>query len=448
MNIPTDAHWPYLATLTRLALALGLGLFVGMERERRGKEAGMRTFGFTALLGCLGGLLGDAYALCALALIGVLVVFLNWQRLTSNGTAELTTSVALLVTGVAGVLAGKGHTFTPVTVGVATAALLAWKERMIHFSLGLTEAEIRSAILLALITFVVYPVLPARPLDGWGLIVPRDAWMTVILIAALGFVNYVLWKRYGARGMVFASLLGGLVNSTVAVTELATRLRSLPDEGEASARMADLAYRGILLATAAMLVRNALLLGILAPRALVAAGVSLALMLSGVLALALMRFRSSPDDPAEAQRGEIAADENAPSLPAATLESPFSLTAALKYGLVFLGLHVAGVVAQRLIGAAGFYMVSFAGGLVSSASSVASAAMLAAQGRLPDAVAADGALLATLSSALINLPLVARVARRRPLTARLSRALGLVLALGAFGAGSRAAFDQIARWVH
>jgi uncharacterized membrane protein (DUF4010 family) len=420
-----------------------------MERERRGKEAGMRTFGFTALLGCLGGLLGDAYALCALALIGVLVVFLNWQRLTANGTAELTTSVALLVTGVAGVLAGKGHTFTPVTVGVATAGLLAWKERMTHFSLGLTEAEIRSAILLALITFVVYPVLPARSLDGWGLIAPRDAWMTVILIAALGFVNYLLWKRYGARGIVFTGLLGGLVNSTVAMTELAARLRALPDAGETSARMADLAYRGVLLATAAMLVRNALLLGILAPRALAAAGPPLALMLAGVLTLALVGFalRSPAPEGAADGGGGTTEETSPPPAAAARLESPFSLSSALKYGLVFLALHVAGVGAQRLAGAAGFYVVSFAGGLVSSASSVASAATLAAQGRLPNAVAADGALLATFSSALVNVLLVAHIARRRPLTARLSRALGLVLALGAFGAGARAAVVHIAHWV-
>ena len=45
---PTRA---YLPTLMRLALALALGLFVGLERERRGKEAGLRTFGFAALFG-------------------------------------------------------------------------------------------------------------------------------------------------------------------------------------------------------------------------------------------------------------------------------------------------------------------------------------------------------------------------------------------------------------
>jgi hypothetical protein len=67
-----------LPTLERLPLALALGLFVGLERERCGKEAGIRTFGIAALLVGLCGLLGDAFALLGLALLGITVVSLNW----------------------------------------------------------------------------------------------------------------------------------------------------------------------------------------------------------------------------------------------------------------------------------------------------------------------------------------------------------------------------------
>jgi hypothetical protein len=56
-------EWPYVQILLRLALSLALGLLIGLERERRGKEAGLRTFGFICLLGALGGSLGDAYGL-------------------------------------------------------------------------------------------------------------------------------------------------------------------------------------------------------------------------------------------------------------------------------------------------------------------------------------------------------------------------------------------------
>ncbi|MGZ6140712.1 MAG: MgtC/SapB family protein, partial [Myxococcaceae bacterium] len=44
-------RWPAFETLSRMLLALGVGLFVGLEREWRGKEAGLRTFAFVSLLG-------------------------------------------------------------------------------------------------------------------------------------------------------------------------------------------------------------------------------------------------------------------------------------------------------------------------------------------------------------------------------------------------------------
>jgi uncharacterized membrane protein (DUF4010 family) len=412
-TFPEPATFPYLLTLERLALTLALGLFVGLERERRGKEAGLRTFGFAALLGGLGGLLGDSYALVALVLLGILVVFLNWATLREGQGLELTTSAALLVTGFTGVLAGEGHTFTPVTAAVATAALLAWKERLAGFSLGLSEAEVRSAILLAILAFIIYPVLPTTPLDPWGLVEPRAAWLTVILIAALGFANYVLLKLYGARGVEVAGFLGGLVNSTVTVTELAARTR------ETGGRLAEVAYRGVLLSTAAMAIRNAVLLAILAAGVLVNSALPLALMLLASLALAWKAGGKTPP------QGE--------EVPEVRLASPFSLQSALKFGLIFLLLQVAGTLAQRGLGDVGFYAVSIVAGFVSSASGVAAAAALGAHGTIPGEVAGVAVVLNSLASTAIKLPLVARVAHDRRLTLRVAMALGTVMLLGAIG---------------
>jgi len=91
-----NAEWPYLQILVRLALSLALGLLIGLEREWRGKEAGLRTFGFICLLGALGGSLGTAYSLVILALVGMLAVLLNVQTLRANQGTELTTSAAML----------------------------------------------------------------------------------------------------------------------------------------------------------------------------------------------------------------------------------------------------------------------------------------------------------------------------------------------------------------
>jgi uncharacterized membrane protein (DUF4010 family) len=417
MSVPdltnTVSNWPFLPTLVRLALALGTGAFVGLEREHRGK-GGARTFTFASLIGCLGGLLGNSYSLLAIALIGLFVCFLNFREWRLHQNLLLTTSAALIIVGFCGVLCGKGHTFTPVATAVITAALLAWKQPITGFATGLSDIELRSAVLLAILSFIVYPVLPAHPVDPYGLVQLQETWAIVLLIAALGFVNYVLWKIYGPRSIDFTSFLGGLVNSTAAVAELSSRVR------EAGEGFVKLAYRGVVLATGAMLLRNSLLLAILAVQAFTYSLVPMLLMLATTAIL--LRFGAG-----------IAIGTTSEPPPDLKLELPFSLKAALKFGVVFLALNVAGVLAQRSLGIFGFYAVSIAGGLLSSASAVAVAGTAAAHHQVPFRVAANGAVLASLTSVLINIPLVARAGGQLRLTKTLTRALLIVIALGVFG---------------
>jgi uncharacterized membrane protein (DUF4010 family) len=413
MSLP-EVKWPYVISLTRLGLALALGLLIGLERERRGKEAGLRTFGLIALLGGMGGILGDTYAYLILFMTGGLTVFLNLQRLRTHVSTELTTSAAMLITCVIGILCGKGHTATPASVMVIVTALLAWKDRLAGFSVGLTEAEMRSALMLAILAIVIYPALPLGAIGPWHLIEPRAAWVTVILIAGIGFVNYVLWKIYGTRGIALAGFLGGLVNSSVTVNEMASRAKdNRPDTVSA-------AYRGILLATAAMTIRNASLLFILAPEAALTAAVPFVLMLlvnAGWFFMDRNAMRTTDDS--QAEPGE--------------LPLPFSMTAALKYGLLFLILHIAGVLTQDTFGEFGIYAVSLIGGVVSSASAVAAAASLLSTNAVSAHVVATGAVIASLASVLINLPLVLR-ARNRGLTVRLSLAMLSIAVAGIVGA--------------
>ena len=408
-----NADWPYLQILLRLALSLALGLLIGLERERRGKEAGLRTFGFISLLGALGGALGTPFALVILVLVAVLAVLLNVQTLRTDQGTELTTSAAMLVTCMAGILCGRGHTISPAAVMVIATALLAWKERLAGLSMGLTEGELRSALLLAILAIVIYPALPIGAVGPWHLIEPRAAWITVMVIAGIGFLNYILWKLYGARGTEISGFLGGLVNSNFTVIELSARVR------QASGAFVGLAYRGVLLATTAMVLRNAALLLILAPPALASSFTAFGLMLLTSAGLVLWSYR---------QRARSESDEP----PKLELALPFSLPLALKYGVVFLVLHVVGGVTQRQFGDLGFYAVSAVGGLMSSASAVAAAATLATQGSLQPGVAGTGALVASLTSIAFSLSFVLRT-RNRLLIGNLALAMVCIALAGLVG---------------
>jgi uncharacterized membrane protein (DUF4010 family) len=163
-------------------------------------------------------------------------------------------------------------------------------------------------------------------------------------------------------------------------------------------------------------------LAILAPHTLVYAAPSFVLMLLVTGLLVLLPRKSAP------------ATDQAKKPLSLGLQSPFSLRSAIQFGALFLALEVAGTLAQRWVGRFGFFAVCFVGGMFSSASSVASAGSLAAHGTLPADIAGTGAVLAAITSVLVDLPLVARIARERPLTRRTAVALGLIALAGVIGA--------------
>src|SRR6202021_2388040 len=118
------------------------------------------------------------------------------------------------------------------------------------------------------------------------------AWVTVMLIAGIGFGNYILLKLYAKRAIELTGFFGGLVNSTVTVTALAERVREIHG-------LVDAAYRGIVLATGAMVLRNAVLLAILAPDALVFAAPALLLMFGACLGLVWLAGRPRSSESAD-----------------------------------------------------------------------------------------------------------------------------------------------------
>lgn len=114
------------------------------------------------------------------------------------------------------------------------------------------------------------------------------------------------------------------------------------------------------------------------------------------------------------------------------LDLPFSLPLALKYGVVFLGLHIVGGLTQRMFGDVGFYLVSIVGGLMSSASAVAAAAALASQGHLSPTVAGNGAVLASFTSIAFSLSFVVHSGNSQ-LIRRLAVAMACVVLTGTLG---------------
>ena len=406
---PSIINTDFLLFMERVAISLGIGMMIGLEREWAHKDIGVRTCSIVAVTSTLAWQISPVTSYILLIALIPLITLVNWRSFTRDHSLELTTSVALLATAILGILVGAGQLLVAAACGVVMTGLLAWKAEVVKFAGAVTIEEIRGALLLGMIALVVYPLLPKGSIDPWHLIDLQAAWTVVLVISAIAFANYILLRLYGTRGIRWTGLLGGLVNSTATVAELASRARGDP------ARLSIFALLGMLTANSAMLIRNGLILGIFALQALAYGWISVALMLlTSVIVTSRIHVKERETAPLH-------------------IQSPISFRHALTFGALFVVIAVTANLANRELGPAGFLLVAAIGGLVSSASTSAAAGILAAHGALPPDLAGYGVVVGSMASLAFHVPVAQMAGRNSTVTTRLAHLSIVILAAGIAG---------------
>ena len=262
-----------------VVVALGAGMLIGLERERRKGEgpqresAGLRTFMVAALLGVCAQIV--SVALAAVALLGVTVLAaLSYLRSRSDDPG-LTTELALVTTALIGMLAVPQPELAA-AAAVLLASLLAARERLHHFATHwLSEDELHDGLLLAALLLILLPLLPAQSLMWLGGLSPRRMLALLVVILAMQALSHVAQRLLGSRlGLPVSGLLGGFVSSTATITAMGGRARS----GQAPLQ---LACSAAVLSSAATWMQVALMASVVVPGALLA---WLPMVLVGVVA--------------------------------------------------------------------------------------------------------------------------------------------------------------------
>ncbi|TIT23328.1 MAG: MgtC/SapB family protein [Mesorhizobium sp.] len=237
--------------IARLGLALTIGLLVGLERgwrERdapdRSRTAGIRTYGISGLLGGLLAALADALDAVSV-LVGGFIAFaaiFAWYKAREAAHDEdfsVTAVIAALCVFALGALSVAGDYRAASAGGAALAAILASREVLHGLLKRLTWIELRSALILAVMSAIVLPLLPNRTMDPWGGFNPWEVWFLTVLMASISFAGYVAVRVLGTtRGLLVSSLAGAIVSSTAVTVALARNAVSasnpLPLAGAAS----------------------------------------------------------------------------------------------------------------------------------------------------------------------------------------------------------------------
>lgn len=371
-------------------VALGIGLFIGLEREKsedipdEQSVSGIRTFTLISLLGASCSLLLESGNSLLMSFIagGVMLLVVLGYYLSSSKTRDIgvTTEFAQILVFTLGFLAYNPQTRkVSVILAVTSALILALKESLHDIVENIREYELIDTLKFAVIAFIVLPLLPNQAVDPWGVINPHEIWLLVVLISGISYVGYVATKILGVdRGLGLTGLLGGLSSSTAVTTAMA-------DKSRREAKIVKPAAFAAIIASNVMFPRIAVEVFVVNRQLVWQVLPALAAMGgAGVFAGFIIWHKR------EKTKSEI------------KLDSPFALKPALKFGAFFIIVLLVQYFAKEQYGSSGLYGVSLLSGLADVDAITLSTARMGLKGDITDAVAVNAIILAAMSNTLMK----------------------------------------------
>ena len=218
------------AAMAVLANALGCGLLMGIERERRKGEgpfralAGVRSFTLTSLAGAAAALAGPPALVVVAGLFIAALAAIAYAR-DRSGDPGVTTEIALLLAYLIGVLCTRDRMLAA-ALAVAATGLLAARESLHQFARDwLQPGEVRGGLILAALSLLVAPLVPDAPL--WqGLLNPRVVMRLLLVLLAIQALAHMGRRLLQARqALALSALASGFVSSTATIATLGVAVR-------------------------------------------------------------------------------------------------------------------------------------------------------------------------------------------------------------------------------
>ena len=400
--------------ILNLAAALGIGLLIGAERERRKGEgpsrspAGIRTFTVTSLAGAVSFIVGGE-VLLAVATAGVIILTAAAYWRGHEDDPGLTTEIALILTTLLGGLSVQQAALAA-GLAVTVTVVLAARSRLHRFVHSvITDDELNDALIFAGATLVVLPLIPDRPMGPFGAINPHSIWVLVILVMAISAAGYIAVRLLGARfGLPISGLASGFISSTATIGAMGVRAAKTTDVLAA-------AVAGAVLSTIATIVQLALVLAVTSVTTL--RTLSIPMICAGLAAAvygAIFTVRALQ------QKTEIDAQSG----------RAFNLLTALIFALTLSSILVASAALREWFGETGIIVAAALAGFADTHSAAISVASLVTSGKM-NAADAVFPILAGLSTNTLSKMFLASTSGGRSFALRVIPGL-IVVALAAW----------------
>ncbi|BAO29565.1 MgtC/SapB family protein [Sulfuritalea hydrogenivorans] len=378
-------------TLQAFATSIGIGLLIGLERERQvDLKAGLRTFALVGLLGCLSALLAqitdNGWILAAgMLAIAAMMIAAHVSDPLDTGDPGTTSVVALMVCFALGAVVWFGYASTAVMLAIATTVLLYFKAELHGISKSLTHVDLLSILQFGILALVILPILPDRSFGPYQALNPHNIWWMVVLISGVSLAGYAALRMTGAQhGAALIGLFGGFASSTATTMIFARHAR-------ANAGLARTAMVVILLANIVVMVRLGVLSFAVAPNL---AGSLLGVLGGGIvlgIAATLWGWRQL---------------EGGDALPMPNVTNPTEIRTAVTFGALYALVLVLSAWLQDVAGNRGLYLLALASGLTDVDAITLSSLRMFSLEKLTAAEAITAITLATISNLAFKTGLV------------------------------------------
>jgi len=367
-------------TFLQLAVALGLGLLVGLQRERMDSAiAGIRTFALITLFGAvaahLGQIFGGWVVAAGLVVAAAFVVSGSFARVAKGDAdpGQTTEFAAVLMYGV-GAWVVAGGMPVAVALGGTVAVLLHLKGPLHQFVGKIGEGDLKAIMQFVVIALVILPTLPDRTFGPYGVLNPFQIWWMVVLIVALALGGYVAFKLVGANaGAVLSGVLGGVISSTATTVTYSRRTKEDPK----SSRLAALI---LMIASTVVFVRVLVEIAVVARDRFLDLAPPIAALLGVVALLSAVLWLGARRDPCAPPEAE----------------NPAELKSAVVFGIIYAAVLLAVAFARAQFGRAGLFTVAALSGLTDMDAITLSTARLVSGGGLDSGTGWRAIMLASL----------------------------------------------------
>jgi uncharacterized membrane protein (DUF4010 family) len=249
---------PPLELAGRLALAVGLAVFMGLafeetyKTEERSSPGGIRTFPMLAMCGATLYLIEPAHAIAFVAGLVALGAWLHAYLRAAPPAREAPTFMipaSNLLAYVIGPIVLLQPPWVAVALAVAAVLLLGTRERLHRLIHVVPRDELLTVGEFLILVGIILPLVPHERVSSLTPLTPYGVWLAVVTVCTLSYLSYLL-QRYAPikNAALLPAVLGGAYSSTATTVVLAKRLR------EAKQAPADISA-GIVAATAVMYVR-------------------------------------------------------------------------------------------------------------------------------------------------------------------------------------------------